>query len=220
MIKARWWIGAALATTLTVATNGAAWAAPITFNFSGVVAQTVFDPFDPFGGAVQTGSSLYTYVNFDSVATDAIPGAGAGSYSWSGGTYGLAAFVGSLAFPVMRSLSISVVDGDLGGPDQYLVFASEGIAGGLGDYFSMSMLLEDGTGSAFSSDALPLTSPDFSKFATRSFTLNGQYTDASGEFIQYEVQGNLVIPEPHTAALVGLGMLGCAVVRTRRKRAG
>ncbi|MCV2355625.1 PEP-CTERM sorting domain-containing protein [Paucibacter sp. B2R-40] len=180
----------------------------MTFNFAGQVTQTVFDPFDPLGGAVQVGSPMYSYMNFDTSATDINPAANIGTYEWSGGTYGFAALLGSVLFPVMHSLSISVVDGAPGGIDQCLVYAWEGTQGGLNDYFSISMTLQDDTGTAFSSDALPTTRPDPGKFSVRSFVMSGQYTDLNNNFIQYEVQGNLV-PEPTTLALAGLALLGC-----------
>lgn len=219
MIKTRWWNGALLATAMTAAANDPVMAAPIALNFAGVVTQAIFDPYDPLGGAVQAGSRLLAYMNFDSATPDSIADAGTGSYSWSDGANGLSAVVGGVIFPLMRSLTISVVNGPPGGIDQYLVFASEGTAGGLGNYFSMSMLLEDATGNAFIDDTLPTTTPDLDRFAVRSFTLNGQYTSTTGTFIQYEVQGLLAVPEPASAALVALGMLGCALGSRRRNAA-
>ncbi|MCV2371337.1 PEP-CTERM sorting domain-containing protein [Roseateles oligotrophus] len=197
--------------------NHEAHSAPVTFNFAGQVTQTVFDPFDPLSGAVQVGTPMYSYMNFDTSASDLNPAADVGSYAWTGGTYGFAAVLGSVLFPVMHSLSISVVDGAPGGIDQYLVHAWEGTQAGLNDYFSISLTLQDDTGTAFSSDALPSTRPDLGKFALRSFVLTGQYTDLNSNFIQYEVQGNLV-PEPATLALTGLGLLGCAGFSRRGKK--
>ena len=108
-----------------------------------------------------------------------------------GGTLGFAAVVGSVLFPVLRTVNISVVDGVGGGPDQYTVFASEGVQDGLSDYFSASILLQDDGGTAIAGDALPLTLPDLSQFGVRSFALSGQYTNLDGVFMQYEVLGQL-----------------------------
>lgn len=200
------------------ALNGPASAAPITLNFQGVVTQAIFDPFDPLGGVVAPGAGLYSYLNFDTSAVDAAPSANLGSYTLSGGTYGFAAFVGGVLFPLMHSVNISIVDGVGGGPDQYSVFAWEGTAGGLGDYFSMSILLQDDTGTAFNSDALPAGLPDLARFDLRTFDLAGQYTDLNNNFIQYEVQGNVTVPEPATASLVALALLGCAATARAGRR--
>lgn len=196
--------------TASSALSGPIWAAPITLNFVGQVTQTSFDPFDPLMGAVTVGSPLYSFLNFDTNAVDAAPSPNLGSYTLSGFPYGFAPFVGSIAFPLMRTVNISIVNGVGGGPDQYSVFASEGTAGGLGDYFSMSILLDDATGTAFSSDALPAGIPDLSRFAVRTFVLAGQYTNTNSDFIQYEIQGNVSVPEPSTAGIVALALLGCA----------
>lgn len=183
-----------------------------------MVTQAIFDPFDPLVGVVAPGADLYSYLNFDTSAVDAAPSANLGSYTLSGGTYGFAALVGGVPFPLMHSVNISIVDGVDGGPDQYSVFAWEGAAGGLGDYFSMSILLQDDTGAAFNSDALPAGLPDLARFAVRTFDLAGQYTDLDNNFVQYEVQGNVTVPEPATANLVVLALLGCAATARAGRR--
>lgn len=211
---------AAATAVLTAAAtlSGPALADAITLNFAGTVTQTSFDPFDPLAGAVAAGSSFYSYLNFDTNAVDAAASPNLGSYTLSGFPFGFAPIVGSVVFPVMTTVNISIVNGVAGGPDQYSVFASEGTAGGLGDYFSISILLQDDTGTAFSSDALPAGMPDVSRFAIRTFDLTGQYTDMSNAFFQYEIQGNVTVPEPSTASLVALALLGCvATARVGRR---
>ena len=202
-----------------MACGGPALADAVTLNFAGVVQQTTFDPFDPLGGAVVAGSPFYSYLNFDTAAVDAAPSPDLGSYTLTGFPYGFAPVVGSVLFPVMDNVNISIVDGADGGPDQYTVFAWAGTAGDLGDYFSISILLQDDSGAAFGSDALPAGMPDLSSFALRTFTLAGQYTDMNAAFIQYEIQGDLTVPEPTAASLVALALLGClAANRSRRSR--
>ena len=189
--------------------SGPVLADAITLNFAGTVTQTSFDPFDPLSGAVVAGSPFYSYLNFDTNAADAAASPNLGSYTLSGFPYGFAAVIGPVVFPVMSTVNISIVDGVGGGPDQYSVFAWEGNAGGLGDYFSISILLQDDSGTAFSNDVLPPGMPELSRFSLRSFDLTGQYTDTSNTFIQYEVQGNLTVPEPSTAGLAALALFGC-----------
>lgn len=197
----------------------AAMAAPMTINFQGVVTQAVFDPFDPLSGAVQAGSPMYSYLNVDSTAADTAPSPQLGSYTVSGGTHGMVVLLANIVFPIMRTVNISVVNGQAGMPDMYTVYASEGVQDGLSDYFSMSMVLQDDSGTAFSSDALPLQAPDMQLFGLRSFNLFGQYTDLDGVFVQYEVQGEVTVPEPGTLALLAAAGMAMALLRRRRATA-
>lgn len=192
-------------------------AVPFTLNLNGVVTSASFDPFDPLGGAVQAGSPMLALLNFDSDAVDAAPGPNLGSYTVSGGSLGFAALVGSVLFPVLRTVNISVVDGVAGGPDQYTVFASEGVQDGLSDWFGVSILLQDDSGTAITGDALPLGRPDLSRFGVRSIDLSGQFTNVDGVFMQYEVQGLLTpVDAPGTLALLGAAVAVAAGLRGRR----
>lgn len=194
-------------------------ATPFTLNFEGVVTQAGFDPFDPLGGAVHAGTPLYSYLNFDSAATDAAASPNLGSYTVSGGTYGFAGYLGSVLFPIMRTVNISVLDGMAGGPDQYTVFASEGVQDGLSDYFSLSILLQDDSGTALSGDALPTTLPDIARYGIRTFDFFGQYTNLDGVFVQYEVQGVITpVSSPGTPGLLAAAAVAAALVRGRRLR--
>jgi len=215
----------AIATALVAASagfGGSALATPVTLNFEGTVSQAQFDPFDPLNGAVGPGSPLYTYLNFDTAVVDADASPNLGSYTLSGGAYGLAALIGPILFPIMHSVNISVVNGIGGAPDQYAVFAWEGTAGGLGDYFSMSILLQDDSGTVFDSDALPVGLPDIGRFDVSSFDISGQYTNLDGQFIQYEVLGDIspaaTVPEPAALSLVSLALLGCVGATLRQRR--
>ena len=202
------WAAAAALGLGALALPGLAVAAPVTLNFAGQVSQTSFDPFDPFSGAVHAGTPMSSYLNIDTSTADSAPASDFGSYTWSGGTFGLGVLMGAVMFPTLRSVNISIIDGSPGAFDQYLMYAWEGVAGGLADFFSMTMLLQDDTGTALNSDALPTGVPDLGRFAIRTFTASGQYTDVNGDFIQYEVQGNLV-SEPGSVVLVGIALAAC-----------
>ncbi len=213
------WFGLA-ALCATLGCGPAAQAAPVTLTFGGVTTQAVFDPFDPLNGAVQPGSPMVAYLNFDSAAADAAPAPGIGSYTVTGGTYGLAAFLGNVLFPVMRTVNLTIVDGAAGGPDLLTLFASEGVQDGLSDYFSMSVLLEDDSGTAFSSDVLDWAALDLGRFNAGSFGLTGQYTTLDGVFVQYEALGTMAlpVPEPGTLALRAAAGLAALSRRTGRRR--
>ncbi len=213
---------AARAATLALALSlvgASALADPVTWNIAGTVTQVNFDPIDPTGGRLPVGAPLYTYLNFDTATPDAVADPHVGSYSLSGFPYGMAAVVGSVVMPVMHTINIAIVDGVGGGPDQYSVFASEGLPDGASDYFSFSMLLQDDSGTAFDGDALPATLPDFSRFSVRQFNLSGQYTAIDSTFYQYEILGVVHVPEPATLGLAALALLGAHAAGRRRMAA-
>lgn len=194
---------------MTASLSGAVLASPLTLKFAGTVTQTTFDPLDPYAGAVVAGSPFSSQLDFSTDAVDASQSPHLGSYTLSGLPYGMANVLGTVKIPLMSTVNVSIVDGANGGTDQYSIFAFVGNAGGLGDYYSFSLLLQDDTGLAFGDDKLITGTPDIAHFSIRSFTLTGQFTNASDTIFQYEIQGNLTIPEPATAGLVGLALLGC-----------
>jgi hypothetical protein len=142
---------AGLLLALSLSTVGAS-AAPITFSFTGTVTD------DPFGLS-SFGAPIFGDYTFDSASVDAIPGPAAGSYTSIGPAFGFNANVDGMPFSVSGSLNVSVLDAFI---DQYLVTASDGT-------LTLEIFLEDSTGTAFSSDALPLTPPLLSSFDTRQF---------------------------------------------------
>lgn len=200
--------------------GGFADAHPITQSLEGTVNQSQFDPFDPLGGALGPGSHLSAYLTFDTEAIDSSASPDIGSYTFSGGPYGVATRVDGIAFPPMSTVNISLVNGAGSGPDQYSVFAWEGSADGLGDFFSLSVLLQDDTGTVFDGVEWPATWPALDRFHVRSFFLTGQYTDPDGQFIQYEIQGDIAlaaVPEPAVLTLASLALL-CGLGASRRPR--
>ncbi|MCV2422695.1 PEP-CTERM sorting domain-containing protein [Paucibacter sp. DJ2R-2] len=197
--------------------GGFAVADPITLHYSGVVTQASFDPYNPWQGAVSVGSAFGAGLHFDTSAVDAAASSSLGSYTLSGLTYSFAPKLGLSELHAMSTVNISIVDGVGGGPDQYTVFASEGVADGLEAYYTMAIVLDDASGTAFNSDALLAGLPDFTQFSVRTFALTGRYFDPQDRLIQYEIQGDLTVPEPGTALLGALALLGCTAATRRQK---
>ena len=123
---------------------GAAQAVPITFSFSGAVTD------DPFGlssfGAPISGS--YT---FDSTATDTIPGPATGSFPSTGPGIGFNANVDGMLFSILGSLAVNTAN-NIVGLDQYGAIADDGL-------LTLELFLQDATGTALATDALPLLPP-------------------------------------------------------------
>lgn len=186
--------------------GGAAQASPVSTGFLGEVTQLTFDPDDPFGGTIQPGTFLTGSYTFESATTDTIPGPLVGSYISTGPLYGLVVDIGGNPFAIHGGLTISVIDSPAGGLDQFTVLAQSGTSGGLNPFLSVELFFVDPTGTAFTSDALPLGLPALEHFPIRTVLLEA-VEDRAGIVYQYEIQAT-VVPEPSTMVFVVTGLLG------------
>jgi hypothetical protein len=195
-------------------------AAPVTFDFTGSVTQTMFDPNDPFAGAIGFGTTFSGSYTFETTATDAIPFASNGSYSSFGSPYQFTVTIGGgFTFSTSDVLNIGVGNGPA---DQYSVLACAGGPFCFGS--TAALFLEDLDGTVFAGDALPYPAPALSAFETALFTFRGFVNDN-----QVEIIGQLdslvcsagcdpvgtPIPEPGTLLLVGSAL---AALRVRSRR--
>jgi hypothetical protein len=197
-------------------------AVPVDVEFKGTVTTYFVDPAntDPFGGSILSGTSFLGHYLYDSAATpnpNPAPTNGIASYTSTGLAYGMNVNIGGTPFAIDGSLNVGVANNISGGVDQYTVFAEKGIAGGLNDYLTLQLFLQDSTGTVFNNTGLvPLTSTNVQSFDVKSFFLDGVQT-INGKTYQFQVQGNINgIPEPTTVTLLGAGLLGW-VTACRRK---
>jgi len=195
-------------------------AAPIHFKFDGMVFDAFADPDDPFGGAIDFGTSMSGVYTFDTTAVDLITSSdNVGVYSFNGSPYGMTIDIGGVIFDTSETLTISVAN-DIAGVDQYTVLAQQGTPGGLDDFLSMELFLEDWTGTAFSNDDLLLDASVLDDFIVRDFFMEGVQTIA-GTTYQFQVQGitdTFTVPEPTPILLIGIGLAGLSLTRRRQKR--
>ena len=99
-------------------------AVPATFGFDGTVTSTFFDPFDPFGGTIGFGTSIWGEYTFESTTPDAIPAdPSVGSYSNFGAPFGMMVSIGGNSFSASEFLNIGVANDIGAGVDQYTVLA-------------------------------------------------------------------------------------------------
>ena len=198
-------------------------AGPITFNFAGTVTQANFDPSDPFSGSIGFGTAITGSYTFDSTTLDSDPSGSSGSYQHAGPAYGFSINIGGSLFSTNDFLAVNVLNGV--GIDQYGVLACNGGSAACfsGD-LTVSMLMQDATGTALASAALPVAAPAVAAFQSRTISLYRNYFDDAGTFYQIQIDGTLdsltqdsltPVPEPSTAASL---LLGCALVAIARRK--
>ncbi len=175
-------------------------AAPITFFLTGAVTQTNFDPGDPFGGTVVFGSPVGGALTFDGASVDRIPGPQQGSFVSLGPPFGVHLLIGGVPLDLGDFIAINTLHG---GASQYGVLACSD--GPVCRDLVFSVLLNDPTGRAMTSDALPLTPPDLRQFEPATFRLSGTFAGS-----QIEIEGSaatlseasgVAAPEPGTVGL-------------------
>ena len=139
----------------------AAGATTIQFNFTGNVTD---DAINGCGGVVACGAVTGSYV-FDNAAPDGNAAVDIGLYAATSITLSID---GSLFFSAANGV-INVAN--FSAVDQYGLLALGGIASN-GSAADLSVLLQDFTGTAFSTDALPLTPSALALLLPGGFTLN------------------------------------------------
>jgi hypothetical protein len=194
--------------------------APFKLTFNGTVTSVFTDPSDPFAGTIDVGTHMAGFANYETSTLDDDPSPDVGSYSmFSSPPLGMALFIGGNTFAASDFLNISVANNIGTGVDQLTMLAQNPFPtpGGLADYLSMQLFLEDPTGTVFNSDALPTSQPYMGNFQVRNFFIDGVKT-INGETVQFQIQGNVSVPEANSIFLLGIGLLSFGFIRHRQLR--
>ena len=179
---------------------------PVTFEFAGEITH-VWDDDGLLGGAVTVGSPFSGLYTFESTTPDSDPheprrGLYEGSLLAVSGSTGGLSYLGPQGFQNL----IEVTDPF----DSYIVKTEVAFVDETLEFF---LRLGDSTGTAFSSDFLPLSPPDLSDFDATRFAIFDE-----SEAIPLSIQGAFTsfVPEPAAVVFVGIGL--CLLSRRRLRR--
>jgi hypothetical protein len=207
---------------LLVAFAGGARAEPITFVFTGTVS-TVDDRFGLLDRSVTVGTRFTGSYTFESTTPDSNPDPTVGDYWHRVPGYGITVTLGNYTFrtnPADVEFLLEVVHRappPASTGDNYLLrsYRNSPLAPGLlVDHISWQ--LDDPTGTALSSDALPLTPPNLADW-TSIFGLTITGGDAPPPFgdQDYFIRGHVdsvsaitAVPEPGSLILLSIAALG------------
>jgi hypothetical protein len=197
-------------------------AAPITFDFTGSVTQTMFDPDDPFSGGIAFGTAFGGSYTFESTTADAIAAPHSGAYASPGGVpYQFAVTIGGHTVSTSDFLSLGVAN-NVGATDHYSVLACSGSAACPESTLELFLLDLDAT--VFASDALPFEAPLFSAFEVATFAfrglIGGNQVEILGQLESLTCSAGcdpvgVPVPEPGTLLLLTPAL---AILRYRRGR--
>jgi len=172
----------------------------ITIAISGQITG-LNDQYGHFGGQIHVGDAIAGTYTYDTTIS------GLASYDYYAPPAGISLDVGGFNFqtdPTNVDFDLSVTNNDLLGYDYYGMISRNNLPlpnSTPVQYISWG--LGDSTGTALSSDAFPLTAPDLSKWSSN--TLNIFHDRDYG--INATITSAVLIPEPATAFLLGLGFM-------------
>jgi hypothetical protein len=201
--------------------SSAARAELVTIAIEGVV-DYVNDPFGLVAGEITAGGAITGTYTYDLTTPDSNPLGEVGDYEHRSAPSGIRMSVGGHDFttdPGNVNFLIETID-NYGGDAFLLVsynnlFPLEGII-----FTNISWTLGDDTENAFSSASLPTTAPNVLDWDYNFLQIGGSDSDIRVPGMKsFGMAGHItsavVVPEPTTVFLVGLGMAG---VRRRRGR--
>lgn len=182
----------------------------------------VDDRFNVLGGRVSPGDTVTGTYSYNTTATDQNASSNVGDYYFTDAPYGVSLSVNGLVFqtnPASVAFLLEVVN-DYYARDNYVFHSYDNLfavsAPGPNPRSIISWQLDDPTQSALSSDALPATPPDLSRW--QSFFGLEIMSNGNGEdfAIRSTVTSVALVPEPSATALFILGVSALLLWRGRR----
>ncbi|MEO5735004.1 MAG: hypothetical protein ABIN96_05645 [Rubrivivax sp.] len=167
--------------------TGLAGAAPVTFGFTGTVTD------DPFSIS-SFGAPISGSFSFDSAAPDGIANPANGSFASIGPGFGFSVMVHGTLYSSFGGLTVNTAN-NISSGDQYGVIASDAL-------ITLELFLQDGTGLALTSDALPTLPPMLSAFAFRQFRLFSDDAEFLGTVDTLVCTAGCTVAEPGSLGLV------------------
>ncbi|MCX5632196.1 MAG: PEP-CTERM sorting domain-containing protein [Phycisphaerae bacterium] len=175
----------------------------ITIAISGQVTG-VSDQHNHFGGQIHVGDTITGTYIYD---TAAYPGPSSGQYWHYSAPAGISLYVGDFNFKTdSTNVEFYLGIGNNGpfGEDIYVITSNHNLPLSNGTLVQfIDWILNDPTGTALSSDALPLTAPDLSSWSSNVLSIS---TDRDFS-ISAVVTSATLVPEPATLLLTVLGLI-------------
>jgi hypothetical protein len=183
-------------------------AALVTIEIEAVVDE-VGDPHGYLGGRITSGDTVTGSYTYDTSTADSNPSSQGADYRHYQAPCGISLSVGGFEFrtdPGNVDFLIQIID-DYPPEDNYLVRSRNNLPLPDGTYVGgISWVLEDPSGTALSSDALPATAPVLDDWGSNELWFGGGIRgDAFG--VISHVTSAAVIPEPGAIVLLGVGAL-------------
>jgi hypothetical protein len=192
-------------------------AAPVQFTLTGRVTDI---PVNDTSLVVSPGDPILGSYTFESTTPDGAASATEGSYTApSGAPYGLSVTIGGNPFSTQDFLNIGIANFGLLG-DTYTVLACSPDVGCTD--LELEIALRDIDGTAFSSDALPLTPPLLGLFEIRTFHVfallvgNELQIEGAIDTLNCPTCAPTPIPEPGTLGLMVAGLVLCGLYHRHR----
>jgi len=178
----------------------------------------VYDPYGYLGGKIKVGDIITGMYTYDLSTLDSNPLPQGADYVYRNEPSGIFLRVGGFEFksdPLTLDFVIEIINDHFSGGLSYIYLLisysnlplSNGSAVG-----GISWTLEDTTGKALSSDALPTTAPVLEDWGFNRLNIGGGTRARPFGFLGHVTSAE-VIPEPSTILFLGLGSL---ILRKRR----
>ena len=209
---------AAIAIATTTLTP--AYAAPVTFEFEGVISSiSRATATDPFGSAISVGAAFSGRYTFDTASPNQGT-SGYGVYNETAPPYGIAVQVGSLSgtsATALLPLHYRIITEGLANNDVVQdIQTQDFLFGGVNAYLAQ-IFLQAPTGVLTSVD-LSSTPPDLARYTVHTFVLGiGPPTHAADVVYFGDITSIHSVPEPSTTAMVLMAAAIAALAGYRRE---